>query len=207
VGWNATRGTYSFHAPWMPSGCRVRPGGGGGRFRQMGNLVEVCHRNLDHHVYLLPFVIEVDGELSAFVEASLQRFRRLSELEVQLRQGVEEGEAVLAWPVGFGFVRHLKILDLPEGSPTLCVELVVAPAQPPGERVVGVAVLRLAKQVALPAIKLVDLLLESASLGYSFPGGPVVVGREFGGQEGDPVASAGSSGPRGATGEDHHVAP
>ncbi|MCL9793052.1 hypothetical protein [Frankia sp. AgKG'84/4] len=155
----------------------------------MGNLVEVCHRNLDHHVHLLPFVIEVDGELSAFVEASLQRFWRPVELEIQLRQGVEESEAVLAWPVGFGFVRHVEILDLPEGGLTLCVELVVATAQSLGERFFGVAVLRLAEQVALPAIKLVDLLLESSSLGCSFPRGAVVVGREFGAQEGDPVAT------------------
>nr|WP_235497806.1 hypothetical protein [Frankia sp. R43] len=154
----------------------------------MGDLVEVCHRNLDHHVHLLPFVVEVDGELSTFVEASLQRFRRLAELEVQLREGVEECEAVLAWPVGLGFVRRFEILDLPEGGLTLCVELVVATAQSLGERVVGVAVLRLAEQVALPAIKFVDLLLEPASLGCSFPLGSVVVGREFGAQEGDPVA-------------------
>ncbi|MCK9874679.1 hypothetical protein MXD59_02585 [Frankia sp. Ag45/Mut15] len=69
----------------MFGGCRPRSGGGGGvggHFCQIGNLVEVHHRNLDHHVYLLSFVIEVDGELGDLVEASLQRFRRLVELEV-----------------------------------------------------------------------------------------------------------------------------
>ncbi|MCK9874680.1 hypothetical protein MXD59_02590 [Frankia sp. Ag45/Mut15] len=58
-----------------------------------------------------------------------------------------------------------------------------------GERVVGVADLRLPEQVVLPELEIVDLLVESVSFGCSIPRGPVVVGREFGGQEGDSVAS------------------
>jgi hypothetical protein len=66
-----TGGTYCIHAVKVPGGCRTRCGGVGGHFREVGDCVEVGDRNLDHHLYLLLLVIEVDGELGDLVEASL----------------------------------------------------------------------------------------------------------------------------------------
>ncbi|WP_045877330.1 hypothetical protein [Pseudofrankia sp. DC12] len=59
-------------------------GGVGGAFREGCDLVEVDGRNFDRHLDFLPFVVELDGELGQFVEASLQGFRCLVELEPQL---------------------------------------------------------------------------------------------------------------------------
>jgi hypothetical protein len=70
---------------WTTSECCARCGSVGDHFRHLGDLIEVAHRNFDHHLYLPPFVIEVNRELGYLVEAPLERFGCLVKLEAEFR--------------------------------------------------------------------------------------------------------------------------
>ncbi|WP_280381680.1 hypothetical protein [Nocardia wallacei] len=109
----------------------------------MGDVGDVVGGQCDGDGHLVIVVVQPDGELGDLEQLAQQRFRRLGQIECQVRQGVQQCDVGGAGPLGFGGVGGVELSDDRQCGGLLGVEIVVGAAQSFGERVVGVAVLGL----------------------------------------------------------------
>ncbi|MGW5693051.1 hypothetical protein ACWEWX_19375, partial [Streptomyces asiaticus] len=131
--------------------------------------------------------IQSHTELGGGEEPPEQLLWRLSEVESQVRQGVQELRGVRRHPAGLRSVGGVQLGDLSEDVLPSSVKVVVRLPKTRRERITGLAFLRLTKDVLLALGDISESALPLLSLSLSLPRLAVVQRREIGREQLSPV--------------------
>ncbi|MFI6031348.1 hypothetical protein [Amycolatopsis magusensis] len=148
----------------------------------MGDLGQLLGWQLDGDGRLIAFAAQVHGQLNDVEELPEQVMWRLSQVEREVGQLVEQAGVGRAGAL----VLVLGGLERGECVPAgglLFFKLVVGLAEAPGERIVGVAGPGLPENGPLLAVRVGDQPFQPLPLGLALAGGAVVHGAEVSNQD------------------------